>query len=72
MSFRVDKDSLGKVKVPSDAYYGPFASRAKEMYRVTGQRAHPNLIHAFVMIKRSAALANSSCSTSTAAAPPAD
>jgi aspartate ammonia-lyase len=58
MSFRVDKDSLGKVKVPSDAYYGPFASRAKEMYRVTGQRAHPNLIRAFVMIKRSAALAN--------------
>lgn len=58
MSFRVDKDSLGKVKVPSDAYYGPFASRAKEMYKVTGQRAHPNLIRAFVMIKRSAALAN--------------
>jgi aspartate ammonia-lyase len=58
MSFRVDKDSLGKVKVPSDAYYGPFASRAKEMYKVIGQRAHPNLIRAFVMIKRSAALAN--------------
>lgn len=58
MSFRIDKDSLGKVKVPSDAYYGPFASRAKEMYKVTGQRAHPNLIRAFVMIKRSAALAN--------------
>lgn len=58
MSFRVDKDSLGEVKVPSDAYYGPFASRAKEQYRVTGQRAHANLVQAFVMIKRSAALAN--------------
>jgi aspartate ammonia-lyase len=57
-SFRIDKDSLGEVKVPSDAYYGPFASRAKEMYKVTGQRAHINLIRAFVMIKRSAALAN--------------
>jgi len=57
-SFRIDKDSLGEVKVPSDAYYGPFASRAKEMYKVTGQRAHVNLIRAFVMIKRSAALAN--------------
>jgi aspartate ammonia-lyase len=56
--FRIDKDSLGEVKVPSDAYYGPFASRAKEMYKVTGQRAHINLIRAFVMIKRSAALAN--------------
>jgi aspartate ammonia-lyase len=57
-SFRIDKDSLGEVQVPSDAYYGPFASRAKEMYKVTGQRAHINLIRAFVMIKRSAALAN--------------
>lgn len=57
-SFRIDKDSLGEVKVPSDAYYGPFASRAKEMYKVTGQRAHIYLIRAFVMIKRSAALAN--------------
>lgn len=58
MSFRVDKDSLGEVEVPSDAYYGPFASRAKEQYKVTGQRAHANLVQAFVMIKRSAALAN--------------
>jgi aspartate ammonia-lyase len=58
MSFRIDRDSLGEVKVPSNAYYGPFAARAKKMYKVTGQRAHANLIGAFVMIKRSAALAN--------------
>lgn len=58
MSFRIDKDSLGEVKVPSNAYYGPFAARAKKMYKVTGQRAHVNLVRAFVMIKRSAALAN--------------
>lgn len=57
-TFRIDKDSLGEVQVPSDAYYGPFASRAKEVYKVTGQRAHINLVRAFVMIKRSAALAN--------------
>jgi aspartate ammonia-lyase len=59
MSFRIDKDSLGKVKVPSNAYYGPFTARAINQYKVTGQRAHPNLVGAFVMIKRSAALANS-------------
>ncbi len=58
MSFRIDRDSLGEVKVPSNAYYGPFAARAKKMYKVTGQRAHVNLVRAFVMIKRSAALAN--------------
>ncbi|MEM3094550.1 MAG: aspartate ammonia-lyase [Nitrososphaera sp.] len=58
MSFRTDKDSLGKIKVPSAAYYGPFTARAINQYKVTGQKAHINLIRAFVMIKRSAALAN--------------
>jgi aspartate ammonia-lyase len=58
MSYRTDKDSLGEVKVPSDAYYGPFTARAMNQYKVTGQRAHVNLIRAYVMIKRSAALAN--------------
>jgi len=56
--FRVDKDSLGEVKVPSKAYYGPFTVRASNQYKVTGQKAHINMIRAFAMIKRSAALAN--------------
>lgn len=58
MSFRIDKDSLGEVKVPLSAYYGPFTARAINQYKVTGQKAHINLIRAYVMIKRSAALAN--------------
>ncbi len=58
MSFRIDKDSLGKVKVPSNAYYGPFTARAVNQYKVTGQKTHANLVRAFVMIKRSSALAN--------------
>jgi len=55
---RSDNDSLGSVKVPSDAYYGPFTGRAIKQYHVTGKTAHPNLIKSFVMIKRSAAIAN--------------
>lgn len=58
MSYRTDKDSLGDVNVPSDAYYGPFTARAIKQYKVTGQSAHPNLVRAYVMIKRSAAVAN--------------
>ena len=57
-SYRVDKDSLGEVKVPSNAYYGPFTVRASNQYKVTGQKPHVNMIKAFAMIKRSAALAN--------------
>jgi len=55
---RTDKDSLGSVKIPSNAYYGPFTGRAIKQYHVTGKTAHPNLIKSFVMIKRSAAVAN--------------
>lgn len=58
MSFRIDKDSLGEVQVPSSAYYGPFTARAINQYKVTGEKAHIKLIRAYVMIKRSAALAN--------------
>ncbi|MDQ3872535.1 MAG: aspartate ammonia-lyase [Thermoproteota archaeon] len=58
MLFRIDKDSLGEVKVPTDAYYGPFTARAINHYKVTGQNAHINLIRSYAMIKRSAALAN--------------
>jgi aspartate ammonia-lyase len=57
-SYRTDKDSLGDVQVPIDAYYGPFTVRASSQYKVTGERTHQNVIKAFVMIKKSAALAN--------------
>jgi aspartate ammonia-lyase len=58
LKFRLDQDSLGKVKIPSDAYYGAFTGRAIQQYHVTGTKAHENLIKSFIMIKRSAAVAN--------------
>jgi|TARA_B110000014_G_scaffold255677_1_gene237821 aspartate ammonia-lyase len=58
LKYRFDKDSLGSVKIPSSAYYGPFTGRAIKQYHVTGQTAHKNLLKSFVMIKRSAAVAN--------------
>ena len=58
MKFRTDKDSLGSVKIPYNAFYGPFTGRAIKQYNVTGQKSHENLIRSFVMIKRSAAIAN--------------
>jgi aspartate ammonia-lyase len=55
--YRLDKDSL-EVKIPHEHYYVAFIARAMQQYKVTGQRAHVNLIRAYAMIKRSAALAN--------------
>ena len=58
MGYRSDRDSLGTVKIPADAYYGPFTGRAIKQYHVTGQNPHPYLIESFAMIKRSATIAN--------------
>ena len=58
--YREDEDSLGKVQIPYDAYYGPFTGRAIKQYQVTKQKAHLHLLRSFVMIKRSAAISNMS------------
>ena len=58
LKYRSDRDSLGSIKIQSDAFYGPFTARAIKQYHVTGQTAHPNLVKSFIMIKRSAAIAN--------------
>jgi aspartate ammonia-lyase len=57
-TFRIDRDSLGEINVPYDAYYGPFTVRASNQYSISGQRSHPDLIRAYAMIKKCAALSN--------------
>ena len=58
LKYRTDRDSLGTVRIPANAYYGPFTGRAIKQYNATGKPSHRNLIKSFVMIKRSAAVAN--------------
>ncbi len=55
---RIEKDTLGEVQVPDDALYGAQTQRAVENYPVSGLRAHPAFIRAFVLLKKAAALAN--------------
>ena len=33
MDYRIEKDVMGEVKVPSNSYYGAFTQRAKENYK---------------------------------------
>src|SRR5690348_16302044 len=55
---RVEKDSLGTKEVPTEAYYGIQALRAFENFPISGIKAHPELIRAYVSIKKGCALAN--------------
>ena len=57
-SFRTEKDSLGSIKVPSEAYYGAFTQRALENFQISGITEHPVLIVAYAIIKKAAARAN--------------
>ena len=56
--FRVEKDSMGEVRVPADAYWGAQTQRAVENFPVSGQRFPRRFIEALGLIKWAAAKAN--------------
>jgi len=58
MKFRIERDPLGEVRVPADAYYGAQTRRAAENFPISGLTAPPELIVATVHIKKAAAEAN--------------
>lgn len=58
MKHRIENDSLGSVKVPSDAYYGPETARALENFQISGIKLSNDFIRSYAVIKRSAAITN--------------
>ncbi len=58
VTFRIEKDTLGEVQVPEDAYYGAQTARAVANFPISGLRPHPALVRATVIAKKCAALAN--------------
>jgi aspartate ammonia-lyase len=58
MSFRIEKDSLGDVQVPADAYWGSQAERSRNLFQISGLTEHPKMIDAYVLLKKAAAKAN--------------
>src|SRR5476651_1169948 len=57
-TFRTERDPLGELNVPSDAYYGAQTARAVENFRISGLRAPADLVTATVLVKKAAAEAN--------------
>ncbi len=56
--FRIEKDSLGDVHVPSSAYYGAQTQRAVDNFPISGLRFSRRFIQALGIIKQAAAEAN--------------
>jgi aspartate ammonia-lyase len=55
---RKERDSLGELELPDDAYYGIQTARAIRNFPVSGIRERPELIHSYVLVKKAAALSN--------------
>src|SRR4029079_18060370 len=60
MKYRIEKDTMGEVKVPASAYYGAQTQRSIDNFRI-GQdinRMPKEIIRAFAYLKKAAALTN--------------
>jgi len=57
-SFRIERDSMGEVKVPKGVYYGAQTQRAAENFRISGWRFQREFIFALGLIKYGAARTN--------------
>ncbi len=58
MTTRIEKDSMGPLEVPADAYYGVQTQRAVTNFPISGWPLPPRFIHAMGRIKRAAAQTN--------------
>lgn len=61
MSHRIEKDTMGTVEVPADNYWGAQTQRSLQNFKIGGQRMPIEVIHAFAILKKAAALTNYEC-----------
>ncbi len=60
MEFRIEKDSLGEVKVPADKYWAAQTQRSLQNFKIggPGDKMPLEIIRAFAILKKAAALTN--------------
>ena len=58
MENRIEKDTMGEIKVPNDLYWGAQTERSLENFRIVIEKMPKELIRAFALLKRSLAVVN--------------
>ena len=58
MEYRIEKDTMGEMKVPADKYWGAQTERSHENFRIGTEVMPREITHAFGILKKAAALAN--------------
>lgn len=58
MDYRIEKDSMGEVRVPADKLYGAQSQRSIDNFRIGWEKMPDEIISAFAILKKASALAN--------------
>lgn len=58
MEYRIEKDTMGEVSVPSDKLWGAATARSLENFKIGTEKMPPELIHAIAAVKLAAARVN--------------
>ncbi|MEK4496249.1 class II fumarate hydratase [Ureibacillus sp. FSL W8-0352] len=58
MEYRIEKDTLGEVRVPANKIWGAQTQRSKENFQIGDEKMPIEVIRAFAILKKSAAIAN--------------
>jgi len=67
MDYRIEKDTMGEVKVPADKYWGAQTERSRNNFKIGPEASMPReIIYAFAYLKKAAAMANTELGVLTA------
>ncbi|WP_425126866.1 class II fumarate hydratase [Burkholderia cepacia] len=58
MPYRIEHDTMGKIAVPAEVYWGAQTERSRQNFTIGGQLMPRELIRAFAIVKKAAALTN--------------
>ena len=58
MEYRIEHDSMGEMRVPADSYWGAQTQRSYENFRIGTEKMPAEIIRAFAVLKKAAAIAN--------------
>ena len=62
MEYRIEKDTIGEVKVPSDKLWGAQTERSRNNFKIGPSGSMPiEIIHSYAILKKAAAITNNSC-----------
>jgi fumarate hydratase class II len=58
MDYRIEKDTMGEIKVPADRYYGAQTARSLMNFKIGGERFPREMIRALGIVKKAVAITN--------------